>query len=85
MTREIFQKAIQRFATSIICVHNHPSGVCQPSNEDKELTQYLVQAGKALHIALLDHIIIGDNNYFSFADSKMLNERLKNENKKATI
>ena len=85
ITREIFQKAMQRFATSIICVHNHPSGACQPSNEDKDLTHALVQAGKALHIELLDHLIIGDNNYFSFADSKMINERPKNENKKETV
>ncbi len=85
ITREIFQKAIQHFATSIICVHNHPSGTSQPSKEDKELTHALFQAGQALQIEVLDHIIIGDNNYFSFADNKIIKPRTKNENKKETV
>jgi len=66
--REVFQKALQHFAASIICVHNHPSGNPQPSGEDKEFTRELVQAGKILQIKALDHIIIGDNDYFSFLD-----------------
>ena len=66
--REVFQKALQHFAASIICVHNHPSGDPQPSGEDKQFTEELVQAGKILQIKALDHIIIGDNNYFSFLD-----------------
>jgi len=70
--REILQKALQNFATSIICVHNHPSGDCTPSREDKEFTQELVQAGKILQIKVLDHIIIGDNNYYSFVDEDMI-------------
>jgi len=70
--REIFQKTLQNFATSIICVHNHPSGNPQPSADDKIFTRELVQAGSALQIAVLDHIIIGDNTYFSFADKGLL-------------
>lgn len=70
--REIFQKALQNFAASIICVHNHPSGNPQPSADDKMFTRELVQAGNALQIAVLDHIIIGDNTYFSFADKGLL-------------
>lgn len=70
--REIFQKALQNFATSIICVHNHPSGNPQPSADDKIFTRELAQAGSALQIAVLDHIIIGDNTYFSFADKGLL-------------
>jgi len=70
--REIFQKALQNFTTYIICVHNHPSGNSQPSNEDEVFTQQLVEAGEILQIKVLDHIIIGDNNYFSFADGGLM-------------
>ena len=70
--REIFYRALQDFAAFIICVHNHPSGNPQPSQEDKEFTQKLVQAGEALLIKALDHIIIGDNSYFSFADEGLI-------------
>ena len=70
--REIFYRALQDFAAFIICVHNHPSGNPQPSQEDKEFTQKLVQAGEALLIKTLDHIIIGDNSYFSFADEGLI-------------
>ena len=66
--RQIFQRAAQSFAASIICVHNHPSGDAKPSLEDKTFTKDLIQAGKVLQIKVLDHIIIGDNDYFSFAD-----------------
>jgi DNA repair protein RadC len=70
--REIFQRALQDFAACIICVHNHPSGNPQPSQQDKEFTQELVKAGKTLMIDTLDHIIIGDNSFFSFADEGLL-------------
>jgi len=70
--REIFHKALKNFVTSIICVHNHPSGNPQPSNSDKEFTKDLVQAGRILHVKVSDHIIIGDNDYFSFADEGIL-------------
>ena len=67
--REIFQKALQNFATSLICVHNHPSGKVDPSTEDREFTEELFKAGKIMQVAVLDHVIIGDNNYYSFAAS----------------
>lgn len=67
--REIFQKSLQYFATSIICIHNHPSGDCSPSKEDKAFTRELHQTGKALQVHILDHIIIGNGRYYSFADS----------------
>ena len=70
--REIFQNALQHFATFIICVHNHPSGDPQPSQEDKKFTQGLVRAGEILLIKCLDHIIIGDGNYFSFSDEGLI-------------
>jgi DNA repair protein RadC len=66
--REIFQKALENFAASIICVHNHPSGDPSPSKEDHCFTNELVRAGKTLQIKLLDHIILGNNSYFSFKD-----------------
>ncbi|HLF18833.1 MAG TPA: JAB domain-containing protein [Candidatus Omnitrophota bacterium] len=67
--REIFQKALQNFATSIICVHNHPSGIAAPSHEDREFTRKLKQVGEAMQISVLDHIIIGNNAHYSFTES----------------
>ncbi|MCX5696405.1 MAG: DNA repair protein RadC [Candidatus Omnitrophica bacterium] len=70
--REVFTKALQYFAVSIICFHNHPCGDPKPSREDKEFTTRLVEAGKALQINTLDHIIIGKGEYFSFADEDLI-------------
>ena len=66
--REILKKALQKYAASIICAHNHPSGNPNPSKEDRDFTSRLAKAAKILDITLLDHIIIGDNRYYSFAD-----------------
>lgn len=66
--RDIFQKSLQNFTVSMICVHNHPSGDPDPSAEDINFTRALVSTGEILQIKILDHIIIGDNKYFSFAD-----------------
>jgi len=70
--REIFQKALQQFATFIICIHNHPSGDPKPSPEDIEFTQELSRAGEVLLLECLDHIIIGNERYFSFSDEGLL-------------
>jgi DNA repair protein RadC len=71
--REMYKVAILSNAASLICGHNHPSGDCQPSREDRALTTRLVEAGKLLGIAVLDHIIIGgEGRYFSFADEGLL-------------
>lgn len=70
--REVFQRALQQFASFIICVHNHPSGNPQPSQEDKEFTQALIQAGEILLVKCLDHIIIGNGEYFSFCDEGLI-------------
>src|SRR5215831_10592300 len=71
--RETFKVAILANAASIICGHNHPSGDCQPSREDRALTTRLVEAGKLLGINVLDHIIIGgQGQYFSFGDENLL-------------
>lgn len=70
--REIFSRALEYFAVSIICLHNHPGGDPLPSQEDKDFTVRLIEAGKALEINTLDHIIIGKGGYFSFADENMI-------------
>jgi DNA repair protein RadC len=61
-------------ADALLGCHNHPSGAPQPSREDRALTTRLVDAGKLMGIALLDHIILGDGNetYYSFADEGVL-------------
>ena len=58
--REVFQKALLANAVSIIVMHNHPSGECDPSREDIEVTKRLIEAGKVVGIEVLDHLIIGD-------------------------
>lgn len=66
--REIFKEAYLLSATSIICIHNHPSLDVTPSNEDKILTKNLKQIGELLGIPIIDHIIIG-NGYYSFCEN----------------
>ena len=70
--KRIFKIAIDNQATAIMLCHNHPSGNVEPSDRDKALTRNLVNGGKLLEIKILDHIIVGINNYFSFADSGMI-------------
>jgi len=72
IVREIIHAALQKFAAAIICVHNHPSANIAPSPEDKKFTGELYAAGKLMGIKMLDHIIIGDGRYFSFADEGMI-------------
>ncbi len=70
--RLIFKEAISRLASSVILCHNHPSGNINPSSNDINLTNKLLKAGKLLDIPVLDHLIIGDEKYYSFADEGML-------------
>jgi len=72
IVREIIHAALQKFAAAIICVHNHPSANIAPSPEDKKFTQELTAAGKLMGIKVLDHVIIGDGSYFSFADEGLM-------------
>lgn len=67
-TKMIFKAAIENLASSIILVHNHPSGQLTPSREDKRLTIQMQEAGRILDIPISDHIIFTDNGYFSFVD-----------------
>lgn len=70
--RLIFKRALEIEAVSIIVCHNHPSGNLKPSKADEILTSKLSEGAKLLDIKLLDHIIVGDNGYFSFADEGLL-------------
>ena len=72
--REIIQGAVKHNAAALIFVHNHPAGNPQPSDNDKRITQDLVFAGNIMQLKVLDHIIIGDNRYFSFADAGLIEE-----------
>ncbi|MDN5347386.1 MAG: repair protein RadC [Clostridia bacterium] len=64
--REVFKAAILANAAAVVVAHNHPSGDPEPSREDVEVTRRLVEAGKIMGIEVLDHIVIGDENYTSF-------------------
>ncbi len=64
--REIFKEAFNESASSIICLHNHPSGDVTPSQMDIDVTNNLMEVGKIMGIQVLDHIIIGDKKYYSF-------------------
>ncbi len=66
--RETFKAAIVASASAMILTHNHPSGDPMPSQEDRELTKRLVEGGKLLGITILDHVVVGDGQYKSFAD-----------------
>jgi DNA repair protein RadC len=66
--REVFRAAIKRSSASIICVHNHPSGDPTPSPEDIQMTARLVEAGQIIGIEVLDHIILGDQNFVSLKE-----------------
>ena len=67
--REVFKEAYLLSATSIICIHNHPSGNVNPSNNDIIITKQLREVGLLLGINVLDHIIIGKDKYYSFNDN----------------
>lgn len=67
--REIIKEAINQAAASVVFVHNHPSGDPAPSNEDKRVTSHLKQACEMVGVNVLDHIIVANSKYYSFADS----------------
>lgn len=70
--REVFRAAVREAAAGVLCVHNHPSGDPQPSQDDILLTRRLVESGRIVGIPVLDHVIIGGRRHFSFADQGML-------------
>ena len=70
--RLVLKMALEVGAVGIILAHNHPTGTLKPSEADKHITQKLKKAGESLDIKILDHLIITENAYFSFADERML-------------
>ena len=72
--REVFTMAVRESAAAVIFLHNHPSGDPTPSQEDRVLTARLVTAGEVLGIRVLDHIVVGDGRYVSFADQGWLSD-----------
>jgi DNA repair protein RadC len=72
--REVLTIALEKRAAALVVVHNHPSGDPTPSAEDRKLTRELLWASKLLGVQLLDHIIIGNNVYFSFADEGIVKD-----------
>jgi DNA repair protein RadC len=70
--REVFSNPVRLHAAAILMLHNHPSGDPAPSREDRDCTLRLCKAGQILGIRVLDHIVFGDNDYFSFADAGQL-------------
>lgn len=71
--REVFSVAMKDNAAAIIVSHNHPSGNCQPSEEDIEVTETLRKVSVIMGIELLDHVIVSRETYFSFLENKILN------------
>ena len=70
--KEIFQAAYEHNAAAIILVHNHPSGILQASEADKQITRQLKLAGQTMSINVLDHVIVTETGYLSFVDTGLL-------------
>ncbi|HHU93100.1 MAG TPA: DNA repair protein RadC [Halanaerobiaceae bacterium] len=70
--REVFKEAIKRSAAAMILVHNHPSGIPEPSREDINITKKLLEAGEVMGIDVLDHVIIGDGIYVSMRERGLI-------------
>ncbi len=68
----ILKAAIQSLASAIVLCHNHPSGACKPSREDEQSTHRVKEAAQLMSISVVDHIIVCENNYYSFADNGKL-------------
>jgi len=72
--RDILMTALKYQSPSMILAHNHPSGNIKPSDADKRLTKDLIKAALAMELRIFDHVIIGENSYFSFADDGLIEE-----------
>jgi DNA repair protein RadC len=77
--REVFREAIRQSATNIIIAHNHPSGNLEPSNEDIVLTEQLLKSAQLLNIPILDHLILGNGDYYSLRQSSDLWDKFPQE------
>ncbi len=70
--RSMLREALLQRATQLVLVHNHPSGNCNPSQSDRQLTQHVQQAARTMNIRLTDHVIIADDKFYSFADEGLI-------------
>jgi len=70
--REVYRRAVALGASKVVVAHNHPSSICSPSDEDRERTKKLRQAGEIIGIPLVDHIIFSESSFYSFADEGLL-------------
>lgn len=70
--REVFLTALKCRAVHLVLVHNHPSGVPEPSNADDAVTKRIFECGRLMGISLLDHVIIGDQSYYSYREKKRI-------------
>lgn len=70
--REVIKRALALKASALIAVHNHPSGSPEPSPADKVVTRDLKEAGRLMELSLLDHLIVGGDRYFSFAEASLI-------------
>lgn len=70
--REVVKEALMRNASNLVLAHNHPSGKIEPSREDYEITQKIKAACQTVSVRVLDHIIVGENQYFSFSERSQL-------------
>lgn len=70
--RRVIESALAHHAAGLILVHNHPSGHPEPSEEDKRLTRAMVEAARTIDIRVLDHIVVGKDDYFSFVEHQLL-------------
>lgn len=73
--RIVFKRAVELLASALFIMHNHPSGSLAPSEADKSLTRKFIHAGEVLDIAVIDHLIVTDHGYYSFADHGMMGEK----------
>ena len=74
LPREIVEQALAHNAVALIFAHNHPTGICEPSKSDKDITRDLVFAAATVQIKILDHLIIGNNRYYSFAGDGLISQ-----------
>ena len=71
---EVFSIPLQKRAVKLVLIHNHPSGTLKPSEADKDVTDHMIQVGRIMNVQLIDHLIITENSYYSFANSGLLEE-----------
>ena len=83
--REVLLAALRHNAAALIFVHNHPSGDPNPSRDDEAITRQLIFACRSVDIIVHEHLIIGDNRYFSFADQGLIAEMNKEFEKRLNI